>query len=374
MKSFILSLFVAALAVGSSRADFQYSQSSKITGGALVGMTKALGVFSKNARQMTDPQITTTMLKGNSLRTEHSDGRVEIIDLDAKRFVYIDTAKKTYSTMTFDEFKAAMQRAQDRMKEEQAKEVSKHPESANVKVTPKIDVQETGAARTILNLPTKEVKMKIDMQIESTDPKAQEKAQSASITMTTDSWIAESIPGYGEVRDFYVRMAKELDWLPSAMGGMMAGANMNPQMGPAMEEFKKNAVKLKGMPLLQVMSFGPEGGATPPPQSGDAQAQPASPDKPQDKSQDSAPTSAREAIGKSLGGMFGHKKKQEQKDSDASSAGSAQPASPSGSLMDMQTEVTSYSSGSLDRGLFTIPEGYAQVQRDSDDLMGGRKR
>ena len=72
---------------------------------------------------------------------------------------------------TFDEFKAALQKAQARAKEEQAKEVSKHPEAANVKITPKIDMQETGATRTLLNLPTKEVKMKIDMQIESTDPK-----------------------------------------------------------------------------------------------------------------------------------------------------------------------------------------------------------
>ena len=46
-----------------------------------------------------------------------------------------------------------------------------------MKITPKIDVQETGATCTVLNLPTKEVKMKIDMQMESTDPKAQEKPE-----------------------------------------------------------------------------------------------------------------------------------------------------------------------------------------------------
>jgi hypothetical protein len=144
MKFLTIALFLAVCAVGSSRADFQYSQTSKITGGALVGMTKALGVFSKNARQMTDPQVSTTMLKGNSLRTEHADGRIEIIDLDGKRFIYIDNAKRTYSITTFDEFRAALQRAQERAKEEQAKQVSKHPESANLTFTPKIETQETG--------------------------------------------------------------------------------------------------------------------------------------------------------------------------------------------------------------------------------------
>jgi hypothetical protein len=54
-------IFVVVCGVGVSFADFQYSQTSKITGGALVSMTKTLGVFSKNARQMTDPQTSTIM-------------------------------------------------------------------------------------------------------------------------------------------------------------------------------------------------------------------------------------------------------------------------------------------------------------------------
>lgn len=364
MKIREIAVFVVACGVGVSHADFQYTQTSKITGGALVSMTKTLGVFSKNARQMTDPQTSTIMLKNNMLRTQHPDGRIEIIDAEAKRFINIDTADKTYSSMTFAEFKAALQRAQERAKEEQAKEVSKHPEAANVKITPKIDMQETGATRTVLNLPTKEVKMKIDMQIESTDPKAQDKAQSMSMTVISDSWVAASVPGYGEVRDFYLKLAKELDWLPGTMGSM-AGMNMNPQMGPAMEEFRKNAVKLQGMPLLQTMTMGM--GA----QGQQAQAPQAQPTQ---QGEDSKPTSAREALGKSLGGMFGRKKKQDQDNSNNSANSSGQSSSNSGSLMDMQTEVTSYSSNSLEKSLFEIPAGFTQVQRDPDEMMGGRKK
>jgi hypothetical protein len=357
-------IFVAVCGVGVSFADFQYSQTTKITGGALVSMTKTLGVFSKNARQMTDPQTSTIMLKNNMLRTEHPDGRIEIIDAEGKRFITIDTTNKTYSSMTFDEFRAALQQAQERAKEQQAKEVSKHPQAANLKITPKIDMQETGATRTVLNLPTKEVKMKIDMEMESTDPKAQEKAQSMSMTVTSDSWVAASVPGYGEVRDFYVKLAKELDWLPGTMGSM-AGMNMNPQMGPAMEEFRKNAVKLQGMPLLQTMTMGM--GA----QGQQAQAPQAQPTQ---QSDDSKPTSTREALGKSLGGMFGRKKKPDQDNSNNSGNSSGQSSSNSGSLMDMQTEVTSYSSNSLDKGLFEVPAGFTQVQRDPDEMFSGRKK
>lgn len=361
----MVTVFVLACGVGTSFADFQYSQTSRITGGALVSMTKTLGVFSKSARQMTDPQVSTIMLKNNMLRTEHADGTVDIIDAEGKRFININPASKTYSTTTFEEFKAALQKAQEQAKEQQAKEISKHPEAANVKITPKIEMQETGASRTLLNLPASEVKMKIEMLMESTDPQAQQKAQSMSMTVNSDSWVAPSIPGYGEVREFYGKLAKELDWLPGTMGSM-AGMNMNPQMGPAMEEFRKSAVKLQGMPLLQTMSMGM--GA----QGEQAQAPPPPPPQDTQTQQDSQPTSARQAIGKSLGGMFGHKKKQDQDSSTGSSSG--QPSSNSGSLMDMQTEVTSYSNSPLDKSLFEIPAGYTQVQRDPDAMLGGRKK
>jgi hypothetical protein len=72
--------------------------------------------------------------------------------------------------------------------------------------------------------------------------------------------------------------------------------------------------------------------------------------------------------------VFGHKKNQEQKESDSSSGSSAQSASSSGSLMDMQVEVTSYSTDSLNKSLFTTPEGYNLVQRDPDEGMGGRRK
>lgn len=387
---------VMLLAGGVCHADFKYTQSSKVTGGTLVSMTKALGVFSKSARQITDPQVSTMMVKGNRMRSEHATGQVEIIDLEGRRFISIDPAKKTYSTMTFDEFKANMQRAQERAKEEQEKAVAKHPEAANVKITPKMTAAETGATRAILDLPTKEVKWRIDMLVESTDPKVQKQAQSATMSMNSDSWIAPSVPGYDEMRQFYVRMSKELDWLPATMGNM---AGMNPQMGPAVREFQKNMVNLNGMPLLQNVSFGMSATGVPqnqtsPNQTTQSQGTPAPAPPPQpaaqQESQDSGsvPTNAKEAISKSLGGVFGgfgKKKKQpdqaptqlpqEQAAGSTSGApGSTQPVTVSGSLMDMQIEVTSFSNNSLDKTLFDVPANYTQVQPDPDAPFGGRRQ
>src|SRR5205807_5334072 len=92
-------------------ADFQYTETSKITGGAAVGAMKFAGVFSKDARQATQGTTATISFKGNKMRREDSLGQVEIIDLDARSITNIDTKKKTYSTMTFDEMRARMEEA-----------------------------------------------------------------------------------------------------------------------------------------------------------------------------------------------------------------------------------------------------------------------
>lgn len=77
---------------------------------------------------------------------------------------------------------------------------------------------------------------------------------------------------------------------------------------------------------------------------------------------------------KGIGGMFKKKKEQQQQqqEQDKQASGAANnPASTPGSLMDMQTEVTSYSSDSLDASLFAPPAGYTQTQKSADDVLGG---
>ena len=355
-----------------SRADFKYTESSKMTGGMLMGTMKFLGAFSKDARQANAPQVTSMSVKGNRLRQEHADGTVEIIDLDGRRFIKIDPKARTYSTMTFEEMKQQMLRAQERMKEEQAKQAGKHPDT-NLKITPKIESSETGATRNILGLDTKEAKIKIEMLMETNDPKAQ--GQQISTVMNTDSWIATSVPGYDELRQFYMKMAKEMDWVPGAMMSGMANSNVQISMA----ELKKNNVKLSGMPLLQTVSMTMGGNGMP---SMDASKTPTSAPAPPPPAQTQEPTSAKDAIAQGIAGHFGlggfgkKKKKPEDQpaatDTPASSSGSAAaaPAGTPGALMEMTIEVTSFSSSSLDKSLFDVPAGYALVQPDPDAKMG----
>jgi hypothetical protein len=213
------------LMAGTSRADFKYTQQSKVTGGTLASVTKSLGVFSKSARQATAPQTTTTSIHGNRLRTEDSNGMIEIIDLDGRRFIHIDTTKKTYTIQTFEQLKQQIAQAQTKMKDEQAKTVAKHDDPQTMTMVPKFDMQATGATHPVLDIPAKEMKMRVDLLFKSTDPKTEADLEKSNMStwMTSDSWYG-TVPGYEELRAFYMKMAKELNWLPGSMG--MA----NPQM------------------------------------------------------------------------------------------------------------------------------------------------
>jgi hypothetical protein len=305
-------------------------------------------------------------VKGNQMRDEHSDGKIQIIDLQGKRFIEIDPQTKTYGIMTFEEMKQAMQRKQQEMQEKMKEEQAKHPEKAqntNVKITPKFESNETGATRTILGLPTKEVKAKVEMLMESDDPKTQ--GQQISTVLNSDQWIAQDVPGYNEIRQFYLKLAKELDWMP---GQMMQGmANSNVQVSLA-ELRKSNMAHITGMPMASYVSMTMAGNGT---AGASGQAQPAAPPPPPPQHEDnSVPTTASGAVMKGLGGMF-KKKQQKQQETQASDAGTANPPSTPGSLMDMQTEVTSFSADSLDAGLFAPPAGYTQTQKSPEEMFGG---
>src|SRR5215468_12661337 len=102
----VATIFVLLFASSiSSWADFQYSEKSKVTGGALASSMKMLGVFSKEARQAGSGTTSTISVKGNRMRRETDTGTAEIIDLDGRRMIHIDLKAKTYSILTFEQLK-----------------------------------------------------------------------------------------------------------------------------------------------------------------------------------------------------------------------------------------------------------------------------
>lgn len=67
---------------------------------------------------------------------------------------------------------------------------------------------------------------------------------------------------------------------------------------------------------------------------------------------------------KGLGGMFGGRKKKNDAATDPNSSNSQNPPPPPstpGSLMEMTTQVTTFSDAALDASMFEVPAGYTKV-------------
>src|SRR3569833_3079103 len=110
--------------------DYTYQQTTQITGGSLLRMMKTVGVFSSQARHMGDPIVSTIYLKDNRL-ADVSPEQIQIIDLDKETITQVDVQKKTYSVMTFEQMKQAIENARRQMEQEAAKQKSQtQPEAA----------------------------------------------------------------------------------------------------------------------------------------------------------------------------------------------------------------------------------------------------
>ncbi|MGH9430128.1 MAG: hypothetical protein ACRD3T_01145 [Terriglobia bacterium] len=77
--------------------------------------------------------------------------------------------------------------------------------------------------------------------------------QSGRMKMGIDSWIAPNVPGYEQVHNFYMQMAKDIGWSPNA------AAVMDPRMTKAMVDLAKNGKLPVGLPLFQTINFGMAG-------------------------------------------------------------------------------------------------------------------
>ncbi len=351
-----VAVLVASMVMGAcgwARADFKYTEQSRLTGGVLAGAMKFVGVFSKKARE---PMVSTVYVEGNRMRREDAEGKVQIIDLDGRRIISVDPRQQTYSVVTFDQMRQAIERARAKAEAEQKKQ-AKNP---NVKIVPKFQVTPGAGSRVILGQNTHEVKVSVQMEMQSDDPQAQ--GQKATFWMNSDDYVAPSVPGYEQLRAFNMKMARELDWVP----GKLFGGNV--QMSSAMAEAAKNGSELKGFPLLQYISFGAAGTGAGEGGPSSAQAQPQA--QPQARPANPLSMSPSGLAVKTLGGMFGrHKKKNADEESaDAGGGAAGPPPSTPGSLAEMTIEVTSYSNGPLDSSLFDIPAGYRQIEGDINQL------
>lgn len=357
---------LAMVALLPAFGDFSYQEKSQMTGGAAATMMKALGPFMKKARE---PITSAVYIKGNKMARVTAES-ANIIDLDAETITEVHFQKKTYSVVTFQQMKEAMERglAQAQQQKQQAP-----AEDPKAKVEFKLDVKETGQQKNISGIDCKEFILTTQMEGTNT-----ETGQSGTMTMTQNIWLGAYAAGYDEVREFHKRMAMKMASSLAAPAAMMA---MNPQFMKGAAEMAKEAQKLQGMHVLTVTRMTGAGG---PGQAGSAapagntntrsqQTQQAPPDK-----GTIADSVVRGQLGRiGLGGLGRRKKTEdapppppppppaaEQQQAPAQGAGE-------GVLMEMTMETFGWTSAPVDPSKFQVPGGFKQ--EESPMLRGPRR-
>jgi hypothetical protein len=352
---------LAAFSTATLLADFQYQQTTKITGGMMAGMARFAG------KQATEPVVNTVAVKGN--RMAHVSAKTaQVIDLDKETITHIDFDKKTYSVMTFEQMKQMMQEAMQKMQGRQGNQ------GTGAEIGFQASVRQTGKSRDVNGINAQEYIL--TMAVTATD---QQSGQGGAMNMTNDMWMAAEIPGFQEVKEFQRRMA-------SKMGTMFgAGASpmqmMRPEMGKGMAEMAKEMSKLKGMPVMQVMRMGSTADGKPLPAASEA------PELSQSQSQGpgvgdaagraaggaatGAATNAAESrmgrlggVAGGLGGLGGLGRKKPQSQDQAQAQAPQGAGAGGGVLMESTTEMSGFSSGPVDSAKFEVPAGFKQVQSD----------
>jgi hypothetical protein len=351
MKNQYLALCLLGALPSALYADFSYTETTQITGGAVLSMMKAVSVFSKQARQIGEPMVSTVSIRGNRMVRTNSV-RTEIVDLDAETITTIDHVKKQYTTMTFEQMRQQIDEAMKRTKEQQGT----NTQPSDTDLSFQVKVRNTGATKDVAGLNTSE--SILSMAMDATDRKS---GQTGSLAITNDMWLAPEVPGYDEVREFQRRFALKL--------GTVFNESFNPAMfasqpgaGKAMADMVKEMSKLKGIPVLQVMRMGTTANGDPLPAASEAPLpqtnSPATPSVGQ-VAKDSATSAITSSLGLGGFGGFGRKKKAAADPAPAAEASATQgPAV----LVESNTQISDFSQASVDAAKFAIPAGYKPVE------------
>lgn len=350
-----IALLLAFGASTAMRADFSYQQTTQITGGSLLQMMKSLGAFSGSARRIGDPQVSTIYLKGDRMATASADSIV-IYDLDKENVTHIDLQKHTWYTMTFEQMRQNMEKLRAKMEKQQSKKSD--AAASDTEISFDVKVRNTGAKKVVSELPTTESILTMAMNATNTDTK-----QTGAIAITNDMWMTPEIPGYAELRDFQMRMAKKLAMNLSPGMDFSRMLAQNPGATQAMADLIKEMQKLKGIPVYQVMRMGTTTDGKPIPAASEAPL-PTDNGPKGPSGGDIAKQGATSALSSALpfGGLggFGRKKKTEDQAANQNDAGKNQNTGPA-ILLESQTTSSNFSSAAVNASQFDVPSGFKQI-------------
>lgn len=350
-------------------ADFTYTEFTRMTGGALMNMSRALGGFSKDLKKVGEPVISTVYLKGNRMATVN-DNTAHIVDLDAETMTDIDFVKKTYTTITFAQMKEAMEKAmkQAQGRAGEAKPQQRDNKPSDTEMNVRFDVKETGKVQSFSGVNTKEVLM--TMVIEGKDKKS---GQSGEMQTMSSIWLADTVPGYQQLDEFNKRFAMKMASIygTTALAGAASAMAADPRFMDSVGRMAKEAEKLKGVQIRQITKMGTNLDPAKASEVTDPSTIPEGPTAGEAASRGAQSSAERQAVGRlgralpgGLGGLggFGRRKKEQPPEQPANQPQQNQSAQQAGVLMEMVSEKSNFSTSGVDAAKLAVPAGFQQVE------------
>jgi len=197
----------AVLAIALLPADVTFQEATTFEGGTLVDMMKKMasmpmmGRMMGGSRQAFEDQTYDVYIKGNKM-ARWGKATSTIYDLDAGSITTINNAKRSFSTITFEEMQQKMEQAQQHMKQQQGPALD-----FDVKVS------STGQTKMINGQEAKEVVIVMT---------AKQASAQGQMVVTTHSWLVPYGTASREAADFQRKLGQKYAFLMS--GPAMAGA------------------------------------------------------------------------------------------------------------------------------------------------------
>jgi hypothetical protein len=351
MRSVVTVLTLCVLGASTLSADFSYTQTSRITGGTLLSMTR----FVPGAGKLREPQTHTVAIQGGKMATYDAESAT-ILDVDAETLTQVDFKKKQYAVITFAEMKQAMQamRAQLEQMQAQTKQGQEPAPQVNPLNALSVSVKDTGQTKAIAGLNTKQYVLTIEL-----GAPGDAAAGSPANKTTMDTWMAPSLPGYEEVTAFGVKMAAKMaDMFTPGMSPM---AMLRGDVAKSMNAMAQEMSKMNGVPVYQTMTMTTMQPSGP---SAEEAAKGAAKDA-------ATETAAGAVLGRTrLGGLAGLGGLGRKKQETPKPAEQGQPQQVTLEPVVMLEQVTELSalSATADASKFAVPAGFKQVEHEMKKL------
>ncbi len=218
----------------------------------------ALGSVVGIAARMTGNRLrnvaTTTYLQRHQMRTDTTMSGM-IVDLDAERVINIDHKQKTYSSMTFAEMSAAMERARASAAEAKAKDEAKAAKAGKTEKEGKVDVKyrvavdRPGTRETIAGYEAERVFITITLDAEAT-AEGEKTEQVGSMVFLLDQWISKDAPQGKAYAEFYRLYSQKLGReFRSQVQGLQAAFASDARLKDGFEAAAKELQKVQGVSL-----------------------------------------------------------------------------------------------------------------------------